>query len=138
MAEQDAYTPDTGVLGSVSQFMPDGTRILDVKARGQILGTNYADTITNHYEGYNTFVFDPGHGSSLVNGFRLRGTQHDTLSFSGTDFGSSIAAVLRNSSNAQDGGGVVITDPATGDTVQLARVTKQQLINNRVDLAFHG
>ena len=63
-------------------------------------------------------------------------TDHDTLSFKGSDFSNDIAAVLHNAHDTK--GGVVILDPTSNDTVKLAGVSKHQLAVNQGDFAFHA
>lgn len=59
------------------------------------------------------WVLDPGHGLDVVNQFRVNGTDHDSLSFLGSDFGSTpaaqLAAVLANTTNTAQG--ALIVDP---------------------------
>ena len=83
-----------------------------------------------------TYVFDPGGALDVVTRFQVDGAAHDTLSLPGSDFGESIAQVLRNAHDTRDG--VVITDPATSDTIRLAGVSKAELKANRHDFSFHA
>ncbi|WP_165359594.1 beta strand repeat-containing protein [Lichenibacterium minor] len=135
-AEQDTYNVDGSAPLSTSQFMPDGERTTGVTAPGQTLSADYTDAFDANYQGGNTFLYHAGHGANVVDEFRLRGAQHDTLSFAGSDFGNDVANVLAQAHYAQ--GGVVITDAVTQDTVQLIGVTKKQLAANAGDIAFHA
>ena len=83
-----------------------------------------------------TYVFDLGGALDVVSQFQVDGAGHDTLSLPGSDFGNSIAQVLRNTHDGQDG--VVITDPATSDTIRLVGVSKAELKANRQDFSFHA
>lgn len=136
-AEQDIYTDDGISLLSTSRFRPDGSHTTDVMALGQTLNSDQTISFDERSQGYNTFVYDPGHGHNIVDHFRLRGERHDTLSFSGDEFGNSIANVLRHSYDAKDGGGVVIVDPISHDTVKLLNISKEQLARNRGDIKFN-
>ena len=135
-ARQTSYTAAGDALTSTSLFRADGSRTVDVQAYGQTLTSGTFDTWKNHGAPDNTFVFNPGHGLDVVHQFRVGGDQHDTLSFSGTDFGNDLAQILRNTHNVQ--GGVTIVDPTTQDAVKLIGITKQQLAANRADFAFHA
>ncbi len=112
-----------------------GTHTVDVQGSGQTLTSDFFDTFRNHGEPGNTFVFDPGHGLAVVSQFRVDGTDHDTMSLLGSNFGNSIADTLRNTHNV--GGSAVITDPTSGDTVRLAGVSKAELKANQGDFIFH-
>ncbi len=136
VAEQDAFNADGSALTATALFRADGSRRVTVEASGQTLSSAFFDTFVNGKQPDNTFVFDPGHGLDEVSGFRVGGTDHDTVSLLGSDFGNSVAEVLRNTQNG--GGGAVITDPTSGDTVRLAGITKAQLSHNRGDFEFHG
>ena len=107
-----------------------------VNAGGLTLNSDKFDTYRNDGKPNTSFVFNPGHGLDVVNQFRGDGADHDTVSLLGTDFGNSIATVLRNSANTAQG--VVITDPTAGDTVKLTGITKAQLVHNQGDFAFHA
>jgi autotransporter-associated beta strand protein len=135
-ARQTVYAAGGSDIASTSLFRADGSRKVDVQAGEQTLHSDFFDTFQNHAAPSNTFVFDPGHGLDVVNQFRVDGTDHDTLSFKGSDFGNDIAAVLQNAHNTR--GGVVILDPTSGDTVKLAGVTKAHLVQNQSDFTFHA
>ncbi len=83
-----------------------------------------------------TYVFDPGGALDVVSRFQVDGAAHDTLSLPGSDFGGSIAQVLRDAHDTREG--VVITDSATSDTIRLAGVSKAELKANRHDISFHA
>ncbi len=136
VAQQDSYNADGSAVTSSSLFHRDGSRTVKVQASGQSLPSGFFDTFRNNFAPDNTFVFDPGFGLDVVTGFRVDGTDHDTVSLLGSDFGNSIAEVLRNTHDA--GGSAVISDPTSGDTIKLAGITKAQLRENRGDFAFHG
>lgn len=121
---------------SAATVRPDGSSVVDVEAPGQTLHASFFDTFLNHGAPTTTFVFDPGHGLDVVRQFRAGGSDHDTVSLLASDFGNSIAEVLRDTTN--QAGGAVIVDPTSGDAVKLAGVTKGQLAANRGDFAFHG
>ena len=108
---------------------------MNVQSIGQSLESNYFDTFQNHSHPDNTFVFDPGFGLDVVNQFRVNGVDHDTISLAGADFNNDIATVLHNTRNAS--GGVLISDPNSGDTVKLAGINKSQIVNNQSDFSFH-
>ena len=135
-AEQDSYTPDGSAKTSTTLFRAGGARNVDVLAAGQTFSSDHGDVWNDGGMPETTFVFDPGYGCDAVRLFRVDGTDHDTLSFSGSDFGNSVAAVLQNTQ--QQKGGAVIVDPVTGDSVTLFGVSKQQLVANRQDVTFHA
>lgn len=114
----------------------NGSHAVNVYQSGQTVTSNFFDTFNNGGRPDTTFVFNPGYGRDVVNLFRVDGADHDTLKFTGANFNNDIATVLQNAHNVQ--GGVVITDPTSQDTVKLTGITKQQLVQNRNDFAFHA
>lgn len=130
------YTNDGMAETLSSTYRSDGSRQVDIMAGDQTLTSNFFDTFQNHENPNNNFVFDPGHGLDVVNGFRVDGTDHDTVNLLGSNFGASIAEVLRNTQTV--GGSTLITDPTSGDTVRLAGITKAELKANQGDFMFHA
>lgn len=112
-----------------------GARTLAVTSPGQTIAPGGSGTVLNHGQPDTTFVFDPGHGTTAVHGFRVGGTDHDTLSLPRSDF-AGIADVLRHTRATASG--LAIDDPATGDVVRLTGVSKAELAQNRRDIAFHA
>ena len=72
----------------------------------------------------------------MVGQFRVNGADHDTVSLLGSDFGGSIAQVLHDTENVGDS--AVITAPTSGDTIELAGITKAELKANQGDFAFYA
>ena len=112
----------------------DGSSTVDLQGSGQTVASSYYDTFLNHGLSNNTFVLDPGFGRDVLRQFRAGGDDHDTLSLPSADF-AGVADVLRNTQMVS--GSAVITDPASGDVVRLAGVTKAQLVHNRADIVLH-
>lgn len=134
--EQDTFgAQDLVVTRRVNN--DDGTNTIAVKQGGATVPTFQFDTIQNSMEPTNTFIFDPGHGLDVVQQFRGNGTDHDTLSFKGSDFGNSIAEVLANTHQYR-GVGTYIVDPVSGDAVRLTNVSKAELAVNKGDITFHA
>ena len=84
-------------------------------------------------------------GAGLVSLFRVDGTDHDSLSFKGSDYGNSIATMLKAARDTK--AGLLITDltasspgggPHTHDTLLLKGVTKGQLAANQGDITFQA
>lgn len=117
------------------QIGRDGSPVIHVLDGGQTLHSTVNDTFENGGHPDSTFVFEQNHGADIVAGFRLRGTDHDTLSLPSSDF-ASIAEVLRDTRNTA--GGALIVDPATGDTVNLMGINKVQLVANHGDFTLHA
>ena len=140
VAHGDTYSADGSELLTSTNYKKDGSQVINVAASGLTLHSNFFDTFNNHGAPNNAFVFDPGHGLDVVNQFRVNGTDHDSLSFLGSDFGSTpvaqLASVLANTTNTAQG--AVITDPTSGDTVRLAGITKAELKVNQGDFSFHS
>ena len=113
----------------------DGSRTVQVTEPGHTIKSYYRDAFLVNGAADTTFVFDPGYGLDVLNGFRVTGTDHDTISLLGDDFSNSIAEVLRHTQAVS--GGVRIVDPTSGDAIRLAGVTKAQLLHNRQDFVFH-
>ena len=120
-----------------SRSLRSGGNSVTIYQPGQTVTSEAFDTFFNKGAPDTTFVFNPGHGLDVINQFRVGGTDHDTLSFSGTDFNNSIANVLRHTHSAADGSAVIV-DPTTHDTVKLSGVSVAQLQHNRADFKFHG
>ena len=100
--------------------------------------TSDLDRLTTFHNGFapdNTFVFNQGHGLSVVNGFRANGTDHDTISLPSADF-ANFADVLHNMHNTA--GGAIVIDPVSGDTLRIADVSKAELRANPGDFKFHA
>ena len=134
------YDADGSAVLSTTHVKTNGSQTVNVGGSGLTLQSNFFDTFDNHGNPGNTFVFDPGHGLDIVNQFRVNGTDHDSLSFLGSDFGSTpavqLASVLANTTNTAQG--AVITDPTSGDTVLLKGITKAELKANTADITFHA
>ena len=133
-----------GVLLSEARAKNDGQTATSVYQGGQTLTSAAFDTFYNNGAPDTTFVFDPGNGRDVVSLFRADGTDHDTLSFKGSDYGNSIAAVLNSAVDTK--AGLLITDPTastpgggpgTHDTLLLKGITKGQLAVHQGDIAFH-
>ena len=143
VAEQDVYTADGSATTSVSLFRGDGSTTNDasrrttIMAAGQTFTSDQFDDFKNGGTPETTFVFNPNHGLDTISLFRPDNVDHDTLSFKGSDFGNSIANVLRDTHQTA-GGSSIITDPTTGDTVKLVGITKAELRANQGDFAFHA
>ena len=144
VAEQDVYNADGSATTSVSDFRGDGSATNDasrrttVMAPGQTFTSDQFDDFKDGGQPDTTFVFQPNHGLDTISLFRPDNVDHDTLSFSGADFGNSIAAVLRDTHQTA-GGSSVIVDPVTQDAVKLVGVTKQPLTAYaQQDIAFHA
>ena len=139
-ARETSYTADGSAVLSRSLFRDSGQRAVDVEQVGQTLQSAFKDHWNNHGAPESTFVFTPGYGQDVVNLFRVDGSDHDSLSFKGSDFGtdpaSQFAAVLANTQDAR--GGVVITDPTTKETVQLLGISAAKLTQNQGDFTFHA
>ena len=107
-------------------------------APGQTFVSDQFDDYKNGGQPQTTFVFNPGHGLDTVSLFRPDNTDHDTLSFKGSDFDNSVAQVLGNTYQTR-GGTSVIFDPASGDLVKLVGVTKKELATYaQQDITFHA
>lgn len=102
---------------------------------GETLQSTSDDTFINGGQPDTTFVFHPGFGQDLVGGFLVGGAGHDMLSLPSSDF-ASIAAVLHDTASTP--GGAVIHDPATGDALTLAGVSRADLVRQRGDIALHS
>lgn len=135
-ARQTIYADGGQAVASTSAFRSDGSRQVDVGTGDQTLASSFFDTFANHEAPDNTFVFSAGFGLDVIHQFRLDGTDHDTLSLPGSDFGNAIADVLRNTRSTKQG--AVITDPTSRDTIRLAGITKAELKANKDDFAFHA
>ncbi len=139
-AEQDSYTADGSTETSTTLFRADGGRRVDVLAAGQTFSSDHSDVWNDGGMPETTFVFDPGYGHDAIKLFRADGADHDALSFKGSDFGadpaSQLAGVLANTHFEK--GGVVITDPATQETVKLFGVSRQQFVADQRDITFHA
>ena len=129
-----------GAVLSRSLFRDSGQRAVDVEQGGQTLQSAFKDHWNNHGAPESTFVFTPGYGQDVINLFRVDGSDHDSLSFKGSDFGtdpaSQLATILANTQDAR--GGVVITDPTTKETVQLLGISAAKLTQNQGDFTFHA
>lgn len=115
----------------------DGTNTTTVTETDATVQALPFETIRNGGEANNTFVFDPGHGLGIVQQFRGKGADHDTLSFKGADFGNSIAEVLAHT-HQYKGVGTYIGDPVSGDAVRITNISKAELAVNKADIAFHA
>ena len=115
---------DGNVDESTTNYDKDGSDTVSVHTGGQTLYSGFFDTFLNGGAPDGTFVFDPGHGLDVVQGFRFNGTDHDTISLPSADL-ADLAAVLSHTRNTA--GGAVITDPTSGDTIKLVGVTKAEL-----------
>ena len=136
-----SFTDTTAADGTLESEVRDrnnGATTFDLFTSGQTQTSVYYDRFNIlQGSGADTFVFTPGHGSDVVNGFATAGANHDVLSFAHADFGS-IAAVLRNTQDT--GAGALISDPGgNGDTVLLTGIAKADLAAHaRADLKLHG
>lgn len=136
-AQQVRYSSDGSAETLTDLFKSDSSQKANLLAPDQTVDSWFFDTFNNRGQPDSAFVFDPGYGLDVINGFRVDDTDHDTLSFKGSDFGDSIAAVLQNTHQTK-GGSCVIVDPTSGDTVRLAGITKAQLTANQGDITFHA
>lgn len=136
VAREVERAPGGGSPLAVTAFRADGARRVRVLSGGQTLSSSGADVFVNGGAPANTFVFDPGLGHDVVRGFRAGGLDHDVLSFAGSDFGSSIAQVLRDTRDTAQG--ALVTDPASGGMVLLAGITRAQFAHDPADIAFRG
>ena len=135
-ARQGSYSADGDTVLSDTAFRPGGARTVDVESPGQTFQAVKSDTYLDQGAPDETFVFGPGHGHDVIAQFRALGADHDVVSLLGSDFGNSLATVLRDTRDTA--GGAVITDPTTGDTVRLAGLGEARLVHNPSDIALHG
>ncbi len=123
----DTYDPG-GRMVTHQEFNNDGTTTIDVRAGHQTVASQYRDTFNAEGQPGTTFVFTPGYGQDVVNGFLARGSDHDILSLPSADF-ASLADVLAHTQTTS--AGALITDPTSGDTIEIAGVSKAALVANR-------
>ncbi len=120
---------------SIILFQSDGQRFVAVQAPDQTVDLQPFDVVFNGRQGGNTFVYNPGDGIDVIDGFKAGGADHDTLALPSSDF-TNLADVLRNTGDVQ--GSAFITDPKTGDAIRLAGVTTAELKANSKDFTFHA
>ncbi|WP_165361300.1 beta strand repeat-containing protein [Lichenibacterium ramalinae] len=135
VAQQVLFNPDGSEAIGLTNLHRDGSSTVKVGDGGQTFQTDFFTTFLNGSAPDNTFVFNQGHGLSVVDGFRANGTDHDTISLPSADF-ANVADVLRNTHNTA--GGAAITDPVSGDTIRIAGVSKAELKANPGDFKFHA
>jgi len=119
---------DAGKPETLTTFFRDGSNTDAVLSGGQTLDSNVSDTFMNGFKPNNVFVFNSGYGDDIVRQFHINDLGHDTLVLPSSDF-ASLLDVLHNTHNAP--GGALITDPASGDTIKVAGVSKAELFNDR-------
>ena len=95
------------------RFSPAGSEHVRVEGYGQTFDSAYDDTFDDTKKPGTTFVFNPGYSLDVVNGLEIGGNGHDTLSFLGSDFGSTpqaqLGSLLAHSYESQ--GSFFIDDP---------------------------
>ena len=136
VAEQDRYLPDGSEQVSTSLNHNANARTVDIMGSGQTFSDDQVHVFNNHGGPSNTFVFNPGHGRDVITQFRANGVDHDTLSLNSYNGSVTLADVLQNTRNVS--GGVLITDPNTGDSTRLTGVSKGELVANPSVFAFHA
>lgn len=132
-AEQDLYDQAGEHLLSRTLFGPGGDRV-DVAAPRQSVDIPSNGLVVDHGRAGTRFVFSPGDGQAVVGGFVVAGQDHSVLELPASDF-TSFADVLRRTSDGQ--GNAVVTDPATGDSVRLAGVSKAELRSHPADFTLY-
>lgn len=105
-----------------------------ISGPGQTVTATGNDHFENNNQARTTFVFDHGYAQAVIEGFKVSGRDHDTLSLFSGDF-SSARDVLKHTTNTASG--ALITDAITGDTIELTGVSKLSLAHHRGDFGFH-
>lgn len=135
VAREVQGSSDGGGATVVTFFRDDGSSRARILQAGQTVQSGRNETFLNDGRPNDTFVFDPGHGCGVVQGFLSGGADHDVISLPSSDF-ASVADVLHDT--RQTSQGALITDPVTGDAVLMSGIGKGTLVANAHDLTLHG
>ena len=130
-----ASSAESRITVDVSSEKPDGQGIVDVQSNDETIYLQPFDIVLNHGKKDTEFVFDAGDELSVIRGFKVGGTGHDTIDLPSADF-RNFADMLRNTGDVN--GSAFITDPKTGDAVRLAGVSTAELKAHPKDFSFHG
>ena len=110
-----------------------GSREVSVGSPGRVVDLRRFGIVENHRQAETSFVFGPGNGLDVIHGFKLGGTDHDTIDLPSADF-AGLAAVFHATGDV--GESAFVTDPTTGDAIRLAGVTTAELKAHPEDFAF--
>ncbi len=127
---------DAAGLVSTTLYRSSGSRFVDVGAANQTVDLQPYDIVDNGHQAGTSFVYTPAGetgATDVIAGFRLWGSAHDTLALPSADF-QNFADVLRHTGDVN--GNATITDPHTGDAVQLKGITTAELKSHPKDFSF--
>jgi hypothetical protein len=106
-----------------------GNAILNAaNGSGAALVGDNGDTLNGATSGGDTFVFMGDFGQNTINGYigKANGNR-DVIQLSAADFGTSLAALANDATQASGSHNTVITDPVNHDTITLTGVSLSSL-----------